>query len=255
MKKLLIIKTGSTFPAIREQFGDFEDMILQQCKLTQEDVTVIDVRNSQTSMPNSEEIAGIIITGSHAMVTEHDEWSLQLMQWMRDIRNKQIPTLGICYGHQLLAEAFGGKVENHPQGIEIGTTKIQLTEEGIEDRLLAVLSDQFYGHVTHRQTVITPPEDARILAQNDFEPCHAFAIDNHIWGVQFHPEFTGEIIHAYIEEQKDTLITEGHDIDALNETVCHHPLGSYLFEQFMSLALVQMKNEPDDFTVYDSIVV
>ncbi|WP_042351899.1 glutamine amidotransferase [Bacillus massiliigorillae] len=253
MKKLLVVKTGTSFSSIIEQYGDFEDMIIRACGISVDDVVVANVYDDQTSLPSTDQIAAIIITGSHTMVTEREEWSTRLMQWLRDIRHQQIPTLGICYGHQLIAEAFGGKVDTHPQGIEIGTKKIQLTEEGSQDRLLAILHDTFYGHVAHRQTVVELPVDARILAYNQFEPYHAYAIDNHIWGVQFHPEFSGDIMHAYINEQQERLIDEGYSIEKLHQSVCDHPFGRFLLDHFINLTGLQVTNPSIGWTIFSNI--
>lgn len=250
MKKLLIIKTGTSFSSIVEQHGDFEDMIIRASGISSEDVVIANVYEDVTSLPSIEQIAAIIITGSHAMVTKREEWSSPLMQWLRDIRYKQIPTLGICYGHQLIAEAFGGKVGDHPKGMEIGTTKIQLTEEGSQDRLLAILHDTFYGHVAHRQTVLELPKEARILAYNQFEPYHAYVLDNHIWGIQFHPEFSGEIMDAYIVQQQEKLLAEGHSIQALRESVCDHPFGRFLLDQFINLTELQVTSPSIGWTIF-----
>ncbi|MEL7568807.1 MAG: gamma-glutamyl-gamma-aminobutyrate hydrolase family protein [Bacillota bacterium] len=147
--------------------------------------------------PELDDVSAIIITGSHSMVTDQDDWSMALCAWLRSHRSKCIPTLGICYGHQLISQAFGGQVDYYPQGKELGTVSIQLTEAGISDPLLGVLPRSFLGHVAHSQTVLQLPPGARILAKNDFEQHHAFVLDDCIWGVQFQPEFNAGITEAY----------------------------------------------------------
>ncbi|MBB6216138.1 GMP synthase (glutamine-hydrolyzing) [Anaerosolibacter carboniphilus] len=196
MKKILIIKTGTTFQSIREKYGDFEDLIIKNADLRKNDVKVWDVQKD-ISAPAMLDIAAIIITGSHSMVTDCESWSVMLAEWLREVLKKPIPTLGICYGHQLLAHTFGGTVDYHPKGRDFGTVEVELTEEGKKDPLLGVLSHGFLGHVAHSQSVLTLPSNARVLAKNDFESHHAFGLDNHIWGVQFHPEFKQEL-HFHI---------------------------------------------------------
>lgn len=234
MKKILIIKTGTTFPHIIEKYGDFEDFIIKQVDLMKKDVIVCSVYQNDI-LPDLKEVSGVIITGSHSMVTDCEPWIIAAEKYLRDISNKYIPVLGICYGHQLICQAFGGTVGYHPEGKEVGTVNIQLTEEGKKDKLLNVLPEKFLGHVTHSQTVIKLPESAIVLAQNDFEKHHAFVIYGNIWGVQFHPEFNLGITKSYILEQEGTLIKEGYDIESLYNSLKEHEYGKMLLKRFMQL--------------------
>ena len=79
------------------------------------------------------------------MVTEQDDWSIQLARWLKNTSALSIPTLGICYGHQLIAAAWGGTVDYHPGGKEVGTVNIELTEAGKNDVLLGSMPERFLG--------------------------------------------------------------------------------------------------------------
>ncbi|MZP28328.1 glutamine amidotransferase [Heliobacterium undosum] len=234
MKKLLIIKTGATLASILASEGDFEDFILRPMGLSREQAIITPVFEG-AGLPGPSEIKAVVITGSHAMVTDNDEWSLNLSSWLRDVRPTGIPILGICYGHQLLARAFGGDVDYHPKGKEVGTATIELTEAGKKDPLLGCLPERFWGHVTHAQTALRLPEGATLLAQNVFEPHHAFVLDGHIWGVQFHPEFNAAITGAYIDAQNDQLLAEGQDPEGLRRSIVEHSYGKMLLRRFYEL--------------------
>jgi GMP synthase (glutamine-hydrolysing) len=168
MKKVLIIKTGTTHPLIKEKHGVFEDFIINQGEI-QKDRVIVSAVYKNEALPDINSIDSIIITGSHSMVTDKEDWSVKLSEWINEISKYNIPTLGICYGHQLLCQAFGGIVGYHPKGIEKGTVNIELTEEGKKDKLLGILPSPFLGHVSHSQSVIKLPEKAILLAKNDFE--------------------------------------------------------------------------------------
>lgn len=234
MKKILIIKTGTTFSSINESYGDFEDFVINQAGIQKKDVIVCSVYKGDI-LPDLKEVPGVIITGSHSMVTDREAWSVATEKYLREIAKESIPVLGICYGHQLICQAFGGTVGYHSEGKEVGTVNIELTEEGKKDELLGILPDSFLGHVVHSQTVVKLPADAKLLARNDFEMHHAFVICGNIWGVQFHPEFNFGITKAYISEQKETLIKEGHDIDKLYNSLKEHEYGKMLLKRFIEL--------------------
>ncbi len=186
-------------------------------------------------LPPAEKVSGIIITGSHAMVSDAEAWSIKTANWLKEVATTNIPLLGICYGHQLIAEALGGKVDFHPEGREIGTVNITLTTAAKSDPLFCDLPEELMVHVAHAQSVIKLPQQAKRLAKNDFEPHHAFVIDNHIWGVQFHPEFTEEITKAYILELKETLQNEGFDILQLISALGPSQYGDILLKRFYTI--------------------
>lgn len=234
MKKLLIVKTGSTFTSIIKRHGDFEDFIINQTGIPPKDVVIWSAYQREIP-PDLSDVSAVIITGSHSMVTDREGWSVSLSEWLRNIVHKSIPILGICYGHQLIAQAFGGLVSYHPKGKEIGTVAITLTDEGKKDSLFQNLPDKFLGHVMHAQTIIKLPPGARVLAQNDFERHHAFVLYDRIWGVQFHPEFTAGITSEYIEEQNESLLKEGYNVNLLRASVQENAYGKFLFNRFLEL--------------------
>ncbi|AET70466.1 GMP synthase family protein [Desulfosporosinus orientis DSM 765] len=236
MKKLLIIKTGTTFPSILKDHGDFEDFIINRIGTIPYSSYCIWSVYKHEPPPDLVDIAGIIITGSHAMVSDFEDWNVRLSDWLRENLHMAIPTLGICYGHQLLCQALGGQVTYHPQGKEIGTVQIQQTEAGKNDPLFSVLPSTFLGHVTHAQTILNLPPGAHILANNDFEEHHAFALHDTIWGVQFHPEFDAAITQAYIKEQESSLISEGYAVESIKNSVTDHSFGRLLFQRFLEIS-------------------
>lgn len=209
MKKVYIIKTGNTFSNIKKEYGDFEDWILKY--INEIDTEIIDVLKDE-KLPLIENCKGVIITGSHSMVTEECLWSLEVETFIQNLAKEKIPLLGICYGHQLIAKSLGGEVIFNPKGMELGTVKISLNDDGKKDFLFKNLGKDFYAHVVHSQSVLKLPHNSKVLAFNDFEANHAFKIEPCIWGVQFHPEYDEQIIKAYIKEVLKTKKIEKEKI-------------------------------------------
>ncbi len=231
MKSFIIIKTGSTFPSIQQRFGDFEDWMIGDCSLPTAKVPVINVMAGE-ALPTVDSLAGVIMTGSPAMVTDEADWMSSLSNWIAQVVERSVPLLGICFGHQLLAQAMGGEVDYHPGGREIGTVAIYLTAEGRQDALLGYLPETFTAHATHAQTVIRLPPNALHLAGNPYEAHHAFRLGDCAWGVQFHPEFTADIMQAYVSECADMLHIQGHDVDALKAAIDHTEEANKLLQRF-----------------------
>ena len=234
-KTLLIIKTGNTISSLRNQGEDFEDWFIAGCGLPDTAFTVRSLFLGEP-LPDLGETAGIIITGSPAYVTDLEPWNEIGAAYLRDAHDREIPILGVCYGHQLLAWAFGGEVGFHPHGREIGSVDIKLTMAASQDALLGTLPDQFLAQVSHQQSVLKLPPQAVLLAHNDFEPHHAFRIGNSTWGIQFHPEFSAAVMAAYIEERSDDLKSEGWQTEKLLSEVASSPEAAGLLQHFSLLA-------------------
>jgi GMP synthase (glutamine-hydrolysing) len=238
MKKLYIIKAGATFSSTLEQYGDFDDWIKNALGELAIPVEVVKVLQG-SPLPSPDVCRAVIVTGSHAMVTDNLLWSLALEEWIPLLVKAGVPFLGICYGHQLLARAMGGEVGYHPLGREIGTVSITLMPEGEYDFLVKGFPSLFSAHTTHAQTVLRLPPLAKHLARSDHDPHHAFRVGVCAWGVQFHPEYTADVMRAYISAQADSLRREGRTVDGLLSQVRESPFARKVLTNFA--ALVNMR--------------
>ncbi|MEF8824095.1 MAG: glutamine amidotransferase [Desulfohalobiaceae bacterium] len=196
MHPILILKTGCTFAETAARQGDFEDWIIQGLDLPSAPYIVLYPCRADR-LPPPDHFSGIIITGSHAMLTRSLPWMRQTADWLAQLPQSPVPVLGICFGHHLLARALGGKVRDHPLGEEIGPVRVQTTRAARSDPLLHGFCPCFSAYAAHSQSASVLPPGAVLLARNNWEPHHAFRYGDRIWGLQFHPEFSRETIRDY----------------------------------------------------------
>jgi GMP synthase (glutamine-hydrolysing) len=234
MDSLLIVKTGTTLYSISTRRGDFEDWICASMGVDRECLTVASVFE-EAALPRPENLTGIVITGSSAMVSHREPWSERTAAWLREAVMCETPLLGICYGHQLLAHAMGGRVGSNPRGREIGTIQVQLEECAARDPLLAGFAGSVRMHASHLESVLELPGDAVRLGASDGDPNAVFSIGSTAWGVQFHPEFDADVMRGYIEERREQLCAEGIDADERLDQVAECPDGTKLLGRFTRL--------------------
>ncbi len=233
-KPVLIMKTGETLAPLRARGEDFEDWIEAGLGLTSAQLSNRHVARGQP-LPGVAEVAGVVITGSPAMLTDGAPWNEVAAQWLREALACELPVLGICYGHQLLAHACGGRVDYHPQGREIGTVPVALAPSACADVLLGALPATFAAHTTHSQSVLQLPPTATLLASSVHDRHQAYRVGASAWGVQFHPEFTAEVMRTYVRERQHALQAEGFDVEALLRDVQETPAASGVLRRFAAL--------------------
>lgn len=229
--KILIVKTGGTFPELAAAAGDFEDWIAAGLAAGSGRVLVRRPAEGE-ALPDPCGVAGVVVTGSHGMVTDREDWSVRTAAWILDALSAGVPLLGICYGHQLLALAAGGRAGDNPEGREFGTAQLRLLPGAEGDPLFRGLPPVFGAHVCHAQSVTVLPPGAVPLASSVRDPHQAFRLGECAWGVQFHPEFSAGAARFYVRACAERLRAEGQDPDALEAGVRDTPEAAGLLLRF-----------------------
>lgn len=152
----------------------------------------------------------VIITGSRASVYEDKKWIHNIKGVIADIDRLGIPTLGICFGFQIVAEAFGGKVVQGEKFIE-GFKKINIIEKNIPIFSGISLKDKFYE--SHKDVLRKMPEEGKVVAKQD-KRIEAYVLRN-FYCLQFHPEILPDVatIMAERDGKKISKILNGVEAD------------------------------------------
>ncbi|GHE42567.1 GMP synthase [Vulcaniibacterium thermophilum] len=227
----LILQTGRPVDSMRRH-GGFPHWIRVAAGLHRDEAVVIDVQEGEP-LPRPHGFAGVIVTGSAAMVTERAPWSERAAEWLRERAHEGLPLFGICYGHQLIAHALGGEVRDNPAGREMGTVHVELHPHAADDPLFAGLPARFPAQATHLQTVARPPEGAVVLARSARDGCQAYRWRDSAWGVQFHPEFSARHMRGYVRARREALHREGLDPHATERGVSAAPHARRVLRRFV----------------------
>ncbi len=231
MKPILIIQTGRAPDAIRARHGDFPHWFRLGTGLRLQQLQLVDVA-AGGALPPPRDVAGAIITGSAAMVTERAPWSERTAGWIRNAMDVQLPLFGVCFGHQLMAHALGGRVDYLPGGREIGTQTITMAADAPRDLLAHALLHDFRAHTTHEQSVIEAPAGAVVLARSARDPHQLLRYGPHALSTQFHPEFSAEVMRAYIKRKHADMLREGIDPVRVFGDVAATPTARRLLHRF-----------------------
>ncbi|AZV78795.1 type 1 glutamine amidotransferase [Parasedimentitalea marina] len=217
--KIGILQTGHAPDELIETAGNLDQMfrtLLDGHGFEFETYAVLD-----GVFPTGPEAAdGWLITGSKFGVNDGHDWIAPLEDLIRAIDTKGLPLLGICFGHQIIAKALGGRVEKFEGGWIVGRVNYQ--HDGKELALNAWHQDQ----VTKR------PARARVLAGNETCANGILAYGDTIWTLQPHPEFNSEFIAGLIEKRGRGVVPDAR-LDAASEGL-DGPVDSAKIANFMA---------------------
>ncbi|MFB6150385.1 MAG: type 1 glutamine amidotransferase [Haloarculaceae archaeon] len=139
---------------------------------------------------------GVVVSGSQTSVYDDRDWIHEATEWFRRAHAADVPTLGVCWGHQFVAQALGGRVVDMGE-YELGYRAVERVGE---DPLFEGVPERFTSFETHSDRVAELPAGATTLARNDVG-VQAFRVRS-AWGVQFHPEYDRETAE-WVTEGKD----------------------------------------------------
>jgi len=228
MKKIGILKADPVNPKLSRQYGEYADMITRALKtaIPKFECKVYDLHKFEYPK-DIDEVDVYFITGSSASVYEDLPWIHGLCDFVRLLDKHKKKTIGLCFGHQLIAHALGGKVACSPKGWSIGIKIFELTKEGKKQ-----IGDAppFQLINSHRDQVMKLPRGCKVLAGNDFCPIYIFQKEQHIFTVQGHIEMTTDyasslyqlranLFEPSVYQKAIASLNESHDYELVTKWI------------------------------------
>ena len=183
MTRIAILETGAPPPALAERHGDYPAMF----RALLGDGCSVETFDAQAGeWPDAAAFDAVLITGSAAGVYETDPWIGDLLDWIRGAKGRT-RLIGICFGHQAMAQALGGRVEKSDKGWGVGLHRYDVVsdEPWMDPRAATVAIP-----VSHQDQVVEAPAGARVILRSDFTPFAGLAWGDDAISLQGHPEFT-----------------------------------------------------------------
>ncbi len=220
--KIGILVTGRVISELVNEHGEYDVQFQRLLNGNGYDYQVWFVLDGE--MPEStDEADGWLITGSKHGVYEQHDWIAPLEDFIRDIREAGQPLVGICFGHQIVATALGGTVEKYDGGWAVGRQTYDFG--GSEINLNA----------WHQDQVVEPPEEATVLASNDFCKYAALSYGDRIFTVQPHPEFQASYLDGLLNLRAPGVVPDAIIDKAksdLDQPVANKALAEMISEVF-----------------------
>jgi len=199
--KLTIIETGEVPAPLRDRFAPYPKMFERMFDATGHAFTYeVAAVTDGAPLPDPARLEGIVITGSPAGVYDDFAWLDPLRQFIRTAYAGKTPMLGICFGHQIMADALGGDVRKSEKGWGLGRHTYGVTgRPGFMADAPATLSVV----CSHQDQVITPPDEAQVILASEFTPNAGLAYRNGAaLSFQPHPEFLDDYALALAEMRR-----------------------------------------------------
>jgi GMP synthase (glutamine-hydrolysing) len=183
---------------------------------------VLDVRRPYAgeSLPDDlDGYDGLVVLGGAMGATDDDRhwWLTPTKALIRVAGDAEVPTLGICLGHQLAAEALGGRSVRNPRGQQIGLLEVGWTAEAAADALMGMVREAPRRGVQWNYDVVDPlPPGATVLAATADGEVQAVRYGPSMWGVQLHPEVDHTIVGSWVtDDERTELADRGLDADGI----------------------------------------
>ena len=221
MMKIGILLVGRASEDLVGKYGTYAEMLIALINSEEQVFEFKTFNILDDEFPKDHlECDGWIVTGSPHGVYEDHSWIPTVSQLINNVYEANLPIFGVCFGHQLIAQALGGHVEKSEKGWGLGLHTYQVNNK---PDYMSNLSEEVTLNICHQDQVLRPPQGATVYAKSEFCENAGFYIKDKVLTMQAHPEFLVDFTKALLTARRDVTIPK----------------------EFVDPALVGLKNNPD----------
>lgn len=214
--KIGILETGEVPELLSGRHGDYPEMFKRLLRSASPELEFAVYHVTAGELPRDEtECDAWLVTGSRHGVYDPLPWIEPLKGFLKKAYDAEVPIVGICFGHQLLAEALGGKAEKSDKGWGVGVQSYRVYHR---PGWMTGVDEEFSLNALHQDQVTAPPRDAEVVAGSEFCPYAVLAYRGPAISIQPHPEFQTDYLRDLIEFRRSKAIPES-DADAALKTL------------------------------------
>lgn len=216
--KIGILLTDEPDKAQVDKYGDYYDMFQKLFNSVEDNHTFIPYQITNNIYPNNiDECDAYLITGSKYSVYDGFEWIDILKEYIKKLFQQEKKLIGICYGHQIIAEALGGKVIKSDKGWGVGIKESKTVQK---KSWMSPYQDVISLRYSHQDQVTTLPKGSELITTNEFCPNAGYQIDNVILTLQGHPEYSSEFLEFLMTKRIKGIGESTHQqaISSLQQT-------------------------------------
>lgn len=204
--KIGILETGHVPEPLGDAHGDYPGMFARLLRTADPALEFAVYHVTEEQLPGAvDECDAWLVTGSRHGVYDPLPWIEPLKRFLERAYKAGIPIVGICFGHQILAEALGGRAIKSDKGWGLGVSRYTIHRKA--DWMTGV-DGEFSLNALHQDQVIEIPGDAEVLAGSDFCPYAVLAYRGNAISIQPHPEFPTEYLRDLIEHRRTTTLSD-----------------------------------------------
>jgi GMP synthase-like glutamine amidotransferase len=221
--KIGILEADQLSQALRMQYGSYGDMTQTLLHSVDKSLALPRYQVTESSYPEHiDDCDAYLITGSKSSVYDNKPWIQQLQDYVVTLAGRQKKLIGICFGHQLIAQALGGQTQKSDKGWGVGlaTSTVYVTKPWMDP-----VKESFVLITSHQDQVTRLPPHAEVIAGDDFCAYASYQIGEHILTFQGHPEFTQAYARQRLHDRREIIGEQRYQkgMASLNQNA-DHPL-------------------------------
>jgi GMP synthase-like glutamine amidotransferase len=219
--KIGILEADRLSETLRKEYGSYGDMFQNLLHSIDNSLALPCYQVTESVYPeNIDDCDAYLITGSSSGIYDDEPWIKRLYDYVITLADRRKKLIGICFGHQLIAQALGGKTQKSEKGWGVGlaTSTVYVSRPWMDPA-----KETFALLISHQDQVTALPPQAELIAGDDFCAYASYQIGDHILSFQGHPEFTTEYARQRMQDRREIIGEQRYQkgMSSLNQNADH----------------------------------